>query len=369
MLKIIKWVWKYKISLFVMPLLLIGIGIIAFWALNPDIAPTWTGFNKVVQANGEVIPAKNLWDWLNLLIVPLAISIGIWWLNRTEKKTERELAQEKAELDKKLAEHNLQETTLQSYLDHMTQLLLENGLRNSKDGDEIRSIARSRTLTTLRILDPIRKGLLLQFLREADLIGEHPVINLKWADLHEAYLEKSNLFGATLKSVNFSKSKMVLAYLFKANLSGANLNGANLQGARLIQANLHLANLSEASFNNADLTEADLSFSNAKSASFSGAHLPRVNLQRINLSRANLTGADLSNSDLSMAILEGADLSGAILCGANLRGANLFRANLLRANFDGADLSLANMTEAKILKEQLSTAKVIATTTSEFMKG
>ena len=143
MLKIIKWIWKHKVSILVLPLLLAGFGVIAYWALNHAFAPLWTGFNKVVQPNGEIIPAKNLWDWLNLLIVPFAISIGIWWLNRTEKKTERELAQEKAELDRKLAEHSLQETTLQLYLDHMTQLLLEKGLRDSKDDDEIRSIARS----------------------------------------------------------------------------------------------------------------------------------------------------------------------------------------------------------------------------------
>lgn len=369
MLKIVGWVWKHKISLFFLPLLLAGFGIIAFWALNPAIAPSWTGFTETVKSNGEIIPAKNLWDWLNLLIIPFAISIGIWWLNKAEKKTERELAQEKAELDRKLAEHSLQESTLQSYLDHMTQLLLENELRDSKDDDEVRSIARSRTLTTLRILDPIRKGLLLQFLREADLIGENPVINLKWADLHQTNLEKSNLFGATLKNVNLSKSQMRFAYLFKANLSGADLNSTNLQGARLIKANLHLADLSNALFNNADLTEADLTFSNAKFANFNGAHLSRANLQRINLSGANLKNADLRNSDLSMAILEGADMSGALLCGANLRGANLTGSNLLKANFDGADLSLANLTRAKVVKEQLSNAKVIAITSSELMRG
>jgi len=273
----------------------------------------------VAQPSGQIIPAKSLWDWLDLLIVPFAISIGIWWLNKTEKRIERELALEKAELDEKLAEHSLQENTLQSYLDHMSQLLLENGLRDSERDNEIRSIARSRTVTTLRILDPNRKGLLLQFLREADLIGENPVINLKWADLNRINLEKANLFGATLKSVNLSQSHIVDAYLFKANLSAANLKDANMRGARLIQANLHLADLSNAIVCNADMTEADLTFSNAQYSNMSSSHLPRANLRSVNLSRANLRFADLSYSNLTMANLEGADLYGANLSGANLR--------------------------------------------------
>ena len=64
----------------------------------------------------------------------------------------------------KFAEDRQQETRLQTYFDRMTELLLEEGLRESEKGDETRSIARTRTLSTLRALNVERKQYLIRFL-------------------------------------------------------------------------------------------------------------------------------------------------------------------------------------------------------------
>ena len=131
------------------------------------------------------------------------LAIGVWWLNKTEKANERLLAKRRADDERRLAEDQAQETTLQSYFDHMTNLLLIEGLKESKEHDEIRSIARARTLTTLRKLDATRKSLLVQFLREAGLIAnKNFVINIKWADLSKADFSKVNLANISLQSVN-----------------------------------------------------------------------------------------------------------------------------------------------------------------------
>ena len=53
----------------------------------------------------------------------------------------------------------------------MQELILDKGLRRSEKDAEIRDVARARTLTVLRSLDGDRKGQVLRFLHEADLIG------------------------------------------------------------------------------------------------------------------------------------------------------------------------------------------------------
>jgi hypothetical protein len=46
----------------------------------------WTGFTtrRIVHGEGgEVIPGKTLWDWLQLLVIPLALTVGAFALNST----------------------------------------------------------------------------------------------------------------------------------------------------------------------------------------------------------------------------------------------------------------------------------------------
>jgi hypothetical protein len=68
----------------------------------------------------------------------------------------------------------------------MSQLLTDKDqpLHMAQPGDNLSSVARARTLTTLSRLDGSRKGSLLQFLYESGLIyKDKPVLNLSGADL------------------------------------------------------------------------------------------------------------------------------------------------------------------------------------------
>ena len=123
----------------------------------------------------------------------------------------------------------------------MTELLLKEGLRTSKSEDEVRSIARTRTLSTLRTLDGTRKGLLLRFLEESGLIKEKHIVDLANADLSGA-----NLSGVDLRGV----------YLIKADLRKADLSGANLRDTNLSKANLSGANLTDAQVTDEQLAQA-----------------------------------------------------------------------------------------------------------------
>jgi uncharacterized protein YjbI with pentapeptide repeats len=182
---------------------------------------------------------------------------------------------------------NQREAALQAYIDHMSKLLLAQNLRHSLENEEVRKIARGRTLTVLRRLDAERKGSVLQFLHESTLLGkEGRIIDLTGADLSRAHLSRADLSGA--------------------NLSHANLSRANLSGADLSEA---------------ILSEAILSGTNLSRTILSGTNLSEAYLMRANLRGADLIGANLNEADLSGAFLIGAILSRANLSGANLSGA------------------------------------------------
>ncbi len=290
------------------------------FVLGREWAP-WTGFGayttaKIDPASGEVreitLQTRTLWDWLELLIIPAVLAGGALFFNRAERKNELKIAEERTRSDRAIAADTMQENLLQAYIDHMTELLLDKGLRTSAPNDEIRDIMRTRSLTVLRILDPVRKGLLVRFLSEASLIEKKDfIIDLSLVDLRWANLCEASLPGVCLGSVNLSE----------ANLSGADLNGSELRKSDMIRANLGGADLTRADLRAADLSEADLS----------GANLTRANLNNANLREASLAGASLNNADLTGANLRDADLSGANLLAAKVTPEQLSQARSLQA--------------------------------------
>jgi len=90
---------------------------------------------------------KNLWDWMQLLIIPAALAIVDIGFNRVENKNERANTRD-----------NQQASALEAYLDKMSDLLLKENLRNSKPDAEVRKIACARTMTVVSQLNAIRKG-------------------------------------------------------------------------------------------------------------------------------------------------------------------------------------------------------------------
>lgn len=203
----------------------------------------------------EIRGDKTLWDFFNLLIVPIILAgLGIWFnLSETRRQEELELdratAQAEVELDRS------QEAALQNYYDEMTSLLINNKLRNFGPGDEVWILAQARTVATLRQLDPVRRNILLGFLSQADLVSEDDPVQI----LREANLSKADLGEADLYDADLSDAKLHEAYLLKANLHIADLRRADLSGAILIGADLGGANLHVADLRRADLRGADLS--------------------------------------------------------------------------------------------------------------
>jgi Pentapeptide repeats (8 copies) len=131
-----------------------------------------------------------------------------------------------------------EEDLLRNYLDHMVELYLQ--LRASQPADAVRDLAQALTFTTLQRLGAERKGVVVRFLHDAELlaVNQPPIVTLSGANLLQADLHKANLFRAKLRGADLTEADLSNASLTEADLTEAGLNNANLTGADLSNANL-----------------------------------------------------------------------------------------------------------------------------------
>jgi uncharacterized protein YjbI with pentapeptide repeats len=322
-LLIIKWLFIIA-GIIVIPILLVRI--ILFGYSFP-----FTGFNSEhVPDPKQYLPAKTLWDWLQLLIIPGVLAVGGTVFNRLLDVRSRDIATDQQ-----------QETALQNYLLEMSNLLTTKKLRQSKPGSPERDIARARTLTVLPGLDPLRKGRVLRFLYETGLIYVENTI----VDLH----------GADFSNLRIHESKLSSIYLQKTG-TRLSLRKANLQGAIFRDASLEQVDLRGACLENTYLSAADLS---------------RTWLCHANMKRARLNGSNLYQTCLREAQMQGVRLRGAYLREADLRCAKLLKYDEKHeADLQAADLQKARLEEAQMQDADLREADLRWThLTVEQMQG
>ena len=90
---------------------------------------------------------KTVWDWLQLLIVPLVLAvIGFYFTSAQEYAHQLEIEARRAAETRAIEEQRLQNAALQTYLAGMRELLLDKNLRASEEGSEIRAVARADAL-------------------------------------------------------------------------------------------------------------------------------------------------------------------------------------------------------------------------------
>src|SRR5258706_2150399 len=78
---------KHQIKLFGLPLIAVAVVGVLIWQ---GYAAEWTGFGQytgpVVYKSKTFTRAKTLWDWLQLLVIPVALAFGVFWLNHEDAK-------------------------------------------------------------------------------------------------------------------------------------------------------------------------------------------------------------------------------------------------------------------------------------------
>ena len=222
----------------------------------------WTGFGS-----------RTLWDWLGFS-APFFLLLGGYALNRFDKKREELIREQQLQESRSIEADRLERGVIDDYFGYMSDLLSQ-GLRDSSYGDEIRSVARARTLTALQRVNGDRKGAIIQFLSDARLIGYFngketvdAVVKLHKADLGGVKLSGADLRGVDLREAKLSNANLVgtdlreadlrRTFLFGAVLQWTKLDAADLRGACLSEADLYSAKLSEADLGGTDLQWADL---------------------------------------------------------------------------------------------------------------
>lgn len=250
----------------------------------------WTGFR-----------GKTVWDWLQLLAflaIPLAVALRTAWFSASQNQTSLLILQDQQ-----------QETTLQTYLDRMSELLLNNHLSTSSLDDDVRQVAQAQTLVVLPQLNGARKREVVSFLYDTGLIiykeppgntGANSIIDLQGADLRNADLRdvdlsRANLGGANLERADLHNTSLEATYLDATDLKGADLDQALMSVIYLSSADLRDTNLSDAYLFQADLSDSNLNGANLKNANLSSAFLYyAVGLTNEQLSQAkSLKGATM----------------------------------------------------------------------------
>ena len=222
---------------------------------------------------------KTSWEWMELLLIPLLLAVGAFYLERRQERIaaerheqEAQIADERYEQEVRIVDERAKQDTLTSYLEQMKELLLSENLRDSSVDSEVHIVARAITATAIQELGSERNRLLISFLKE------------------------SNLIQKTGTSPSNKAEQLTL------------LNGLNLKSAKLRFADPSSADLSSITFFSADLSSADLR----------EADLSEANLFFTDLSRASLHDANLSGADIRTATLRQSQLENSLLCGTQL---------------------------------------------------
>ncbi|CAF1516259.1 unnamed protein product [Didymodactylos carnosus] len=265
--------------------------------------------------------SRDCHDWLTLLISALVpLMIGIFTVVITiqqQSSADRQRQQEQQQAD------SLQkERILSSCLDDIAKLLLTKEV--STDNKTLLYI-RTRTLSSLRKLDPERKYHLLLFLYESQLLQydktkrhDRLTLNLAGADLNYIYITK-------LKSFN------------NLSLPGVYLNNASFINCQLQHSRFADSAMNDIRFTNSFLLE----------TRFSRCSLERADFRNTTLAQVSFKSAILRHADFTRAWTKGADFTNADLDGALITEQQLQEAGLL----DNA--RLPNGSFAKIQEKNL----------------
>jgi uncharacterized protein YjbI with pentapeptide repeats len=254
----------------------------------------WSGFQK-----------KSFWDWLQLLIIPLMLALGAFYLNSAADFRDYQIAQEQKHQE-----------ILTDYFSKMQDLIVETkkskqtpGSKESNSEErlllEFRPTAQALTLSVLEQLDGKRKGKVITYLAESQLITANndnqsslpEVENDNPSSLPEIKLNGANLKEIVLKNVDLysiidmkNKDRII---------NGIKINNANMERANLSKVNLFKSDLMGSNLENATLQNVNFAGSTMKSSRFINGQITDVDFTGVNLSETIFDNIKLENIKIS----------------------------------------------------------------------
>jgi hypothetical protein len=118
----------------------------------------------------ETQGARTIWEWLTILTISAVIAGAALIFTTRQAAQQRELQVQQANDAQELQVQQANDAALQAYLEDMGTSLLEKDLRGADENDDVRLLARARTLIVLDGVSEDRKVRLLNFLSETQLI-------------------------------------------------------------------------------------------------------------------------------------------------------------------------------------------------------
>jgi hypothetical protein len=250
---------------------------------------------------------KTGWQWLELLsalAIPVVLAVAGFWFTAEQAARQREIETRRAEAERALEDQRAQDASLQAYLDQMTDLTLNRGLRDSEPGDTVYELAQARTLTVMSQLGSENNMSVTGFLTDAGLLGTgSPSIGL----LRETDLQKLDLRVAALDGADFQQT-----IFLEVDLTLAMLDGADFGEASLFDTDFTEAHLRDAYFDRSMIYGTDFGGADLKRAAFDYAVLgPDASTQYL-IEDVEEQGLDFSAADFTDAHLQGADFTGSV---------------------------------------------------------
>lgn len=261
-----------RIIKIVLTLVFIGLLLYVAYLALLTAPPNWTGFGVSVK-DPKIEPAKTLFDWLKLIIIPFSLGLIGWSYKEAEKSKAKKTEEERARNE-----------TLDSFFKIITKLLRDFNL-NADPTPHTRAIAKTRLNMSLFQLDGARKGKVLQFLYESDLIDKNPKYKLLGANFNDAILDNIVLGEAEIRGAFFKNASIKNANLNGIILNSSNLENADLSGSQVRDADFSYMNLRKCKLKNMDLTSvnfegADLTLANLKGSTIKKEQLDSIYIKK-----------------------------------------------------------------------------------------
>jgi len=238
-------------------LILIFVFFLIKWAVNPNMSPEWTGFGAYDESK-QGVRAKTLWDWLDLLVIPVVLAVIAWlykehekFKNKNNEKTQR------------------QNQALDDFIKIITDLNLNHGLATTSPKDGTKEIARSRVILILESIEGERKGEILQFLYESKLIDMNPKLVLFGANFNKIQLSGIDLSEAEIRGAYFIDSDIQNVNIDNSIFIGCNFKNSNFSKSKVYKTDFSYSNLSGCLFNDMDLSSVNFEGANLSKADFS----------------------------------------------------------------------------------------------------
>jgi hypothetical protein len=246
---------------------------------------------------------RTFWEILFIDILTIlcaaAIPIALGIYTAITYKQDQEQVQKTQQFSINQAIELRQDTIYDKFLNNIYDLDKDGHLNEEK---KPWAFANAYYRAAHRQLDSVRKGDVLQFLKEKQLIGRNncstgcnskkldDIIRLNELNFNDVYLKSQTgtLNRLNLECVSFDQVSMT-----NATFSFANLNGVSFDQGRLDKAKFGNSSLVCASFNGTDLDGIDFGTSNLQDAHFSNVDLSKVKFtedQRNQAHFSNVTG-------------------------------------------------------------------------------